>query len=147
MLGLGGDVDGLMRIADFVVELGGMDGVVLAVAPEGQTPAVVADAVTHERFAGVLTRILADGDWAHLGGGVVQHGTQADAFDVLRLRQAAEVREGGVDVDELGEREALAAGGLLPGGADDQRRPCGEFEVSVLMPEAVLAELPAMVAP
>ena len=147
MLGLGRDVDGLVRVADLVVELGGVDGIVVPVAPEGQAPAVIADAVTHERFAGVAARILADGDGTHGGGGVVQHGLEADAFDVLGLGQAAEVREGGVDVDELGEREALAARGLLAGGADDQRRPRGDLKVGVLVPESVLAELPAVVAP
>ena len=124
-----------------------MDGVGRTVAPEGQAPAIVADAVAHEALAGVAARVLADRDRTDLGLGVVEDRTEADAFDVLLLGQAAEFREGGVDVDKLSERSTLTAGGLLSGHADQERCAGGQFEVGVLVPEAVFAELPAMVAP
>ena len=145
--GLCCEVACFVRVLGFVVEFGGVEGVAGAIAPQGETPFGVADAVAHERFSSIGARVLADGHGSDRGVRVVENGLEADAVEAGGDWQAADVGEGGVEVDELGERFCFFSGCLLLGDGDEKGRAHGDFEVGVFVPEAVFAELPAVIAP
>jgi len=68
-------------------------GRIVPLAPERQTPAVVADAVAHDVATGLArsARILADRDLAGRSGGVVQKPLQAAAVETGRPQTSASV--------------------------------------------------------
>jgi hypothetical protein len=149
VLGLGGEVHGLVRVVLLVVELDEADVGGVALAPEGAAPLLSADAVAHEAAAVLFgrARIDADRGLLHRRVGIFEVGLQTHAREAFRDAEAADVGERGIDIDELGRRGAVFACGAAFGQSDEQRCPCGDLEVRVLVPQAVLAELPAVVAP
>ena len=80
------------------------------------------------------------------GVGTFQHRAEALAFDTLVGTEAAEVGDGGVEVDEFGDTLGGAAIGGVARIADDERHAGRIFVERALLPEAVFAEVVAVVA-
>ena len=101
-----------------------------------------ADGAAEEVVAGVDV----DDAVAGFGGGVGEDGGEAFAVEAFAGGEAGEFDQGGVDVDGFDEGGGF---GVLSfaGGGDDEGDAGGLLVVGVFAPEAVVAEVPAVVAP
>ena len=79
------------------------------------------------------------------GGGVGEQGGEAPAVEILRCGQAGECGECGIDVHGFDERGG--GGAFLAGDGDEERDARGLLVVGMLTPHAVVAEVPAVIAP
>lgn len=147
VLGSAGHIDTLLRVVFLIVELSGDRGVGLAVPPDGQPPAGVAGAVAHHGSAIGATRVLADRHPLVRRTWVLQKRHEALAIKAGGGGEPAELGQSRVDIHKLHYRRAGLTGVLHARRTHDQRRVGGPLEVGVLVPEAVVAELPAMVSP
>ncbi len=96
-----GDVHVLRRIGLVIVQLDRHLGVrILPADPARQPIAFGAHAVAHH----VAARVLAEGRRFHLRRRILQQGDEARSLQVTRQRQAGQLTERGIDVDELRER-------------------------------------------
>ena len=123
----------------------------LAVVPFGVTIAVGADGAAEG--AGVFQAGQARADAGGAVGGFADGGLgggkdrrETFAFEMLGLGETAKVGEGGVEVDQLGEGGAGLAGGFHAGHGDDERHAGAAFKEVTLLPQAVVAEVIAVVA-
>ncbi len=92
------------------------------------------------------TRKLTEGRRLPWQIGIVEQRSEARAFKIRRWRETGEFRERGIDIHELDKSGALHAG-FLAGSTHNQRDVSVILIVRVLAPHAVLAELPAVIAP
>ncbi len=102
---------------------------------------LVVDTVSHQLLGGVGTV----GVQPMAGLGVLQNGPEASPLAMPGDGYAGEIAEGGIEVDELDQAGGPAR--LSPRVAHDQRNPRVAFEVRVLAPARVIAELPSVVSP
>ena len=79
------------------------------------------------------------------GGGVGEQGGEAPAVEALRCGQAGEGGERGINVDGFHERGG--GGGFLAGDGDKEGNARRLLVVGMLTPHAVVAEVPAVIAP
>lgn len=135
---LSGDIDVLGAVGPVVIEHAG-DGRSFGVAPFGEEVGG-----GFYRFAGVPA---AEGGRLRWTAGVLQQRGETVALHRVGRRQTGQFAQGGVDVDELDQGVAAAAAAAHPRRADDQRRVQRGVEGAVFAPQAVLAELPAVIAP
>ena len=106
------------------------------------------------RGGGLLLAAGVDGSEVHLRvGGVIpegvrtfQHRAEALTFDAFVGTKAAEVGDGGVEVDEFGDTLGRTAVGGITRVANDERHAGRIFVKGALLPEAVFPEIIAVVA-
>ena len=106
--------------------------------------------VPHQPEAPVADRLGASfvGDRrAARSGRIAQQRDERAAVERGGRRQVAQLAEGREQVDALHDPGRGGPGRTHPGYADDQRRPQGFLEQRVLAPDAVLAQVPAVVTP
>ncbi len=126
----------LLRIGFVIVEFG------LAVTPAGEAPAGGADALAVQFLT---TRHEREGRVFDAGGGIGQNGAQAGSGGCVRHFQAAEVGDGRIHINELGERaRRLAAFHARRG--DDERCTATALEQRVFVPPLPLARVVAVIA-
>lgn len=133
---LRGDIVKLFGVGFVIVEFG------WAIAPAGEAPAGGADALAVEFVA---TRDEGEGGVFDVGGGIGQNGAQTGSGGGVRHFQAAEVGDGRIDIDELGERaRRLAAFHARRG--DNERRTATALKQRVFVPPLTLARVVAVIA-
>ncbi len=141
-----GDVDVFFGVLAVVVEFEAFEFLA------GDGPVYEAVAVGDEGMAHAVALLrdvaggLAEGGALPFLFGLLQEGDEAGAFQCGGGRDAAELAEGGIDVDELDEAIGAAANGMA-GGADDEWGVGGMLVVGLFAPEAVVAEVPAVGRP
>ena len=96
---------------------------------------------------GLGLSVVRNGDVFALGGGVFEEGEKGGAVEAVRFFKAAEVTEGGEEVDGFYDLLCACSGIFHLRIYDDERRAEGFFVESVLAPDGVLAEVPAVVSP
>ena len=78
---------------------------------------------------------------------VVEDRFEAVAFEVGGEREAGELGERGIDIDELDEARGLGAGVFHAGDGEQQRAVGVVLGIAVFAPGVVLAEFPTVIAP
>ena len=144
-LGTSGAIGRFLRVFFVVVEFASDDFFGVALAPFGVAEAFVADGVAHELLLLVSARVLAQSDGLAFGCGVVKKRDEAGALHLGGSGEASTFGKGRVDVDELDEAVASSAALLLAGHRGDEETVGGLLVVGVLVPIAVIVEVPAVV--
>ena len=139
VFGIAGEISLFVGIVCVVVELRAFG----AVVPEDVTPAFGADAVA--RKAGALD--LGEGRPVPFCFWIVEEGTEADAFEMGWGSDAGEVGERGIKVEEFDGAGGGGAAVFLIGRGNDEGHAGGFFKVALFHPEAVFAEVKAVIAP
>ena len=78
---------------------------------------------------------------------ILQNRHQALAFNRLGRRQSGQRAERGVNVERLDNRRRRASVARQPGRADDEGHPRADLVIRRFAPDAVFAEVPAVIAP
>ena len=133
------EAGGFERVGLVVVKFNVLDGSVFD--PFDVAVARGAQGVAHNFPA----RKLADGIVFDYCGRIFEGRDEAFALQSFGRGDAGEFAEGGIDVDEFAH--GLCLGGVVCRGRNNQRRFGGLFVVGVFAPPAVIAEMPAVVAP
>ncbi len=139
--GIFSEVLPFVRVGHVIVEFrAGCAAIPLSVAPM-----FGADAVAHDGFAIPGANLLGDGGEKPAGFGIIEQGAEASAFEIRRWFEAAIVGESRVEIDEFDGAGRDAGDGCF--WQSDHKRDAGDFfEEQLLLPLAMFAERPAVIA-
>ena len=154
--GFGGTIGEILGFKQLVAAIGvkfaGDDGTIGQFSPFDVSVRGRARGVAHELGPEVFpadprTRKLADRGAAAGNGGRAEIGGEAATLELLPRRQAAELDQRGIDVEQLDQRGRMHTPGTRVGRGHDERNAGVGLKVGRLGPEPVFAEMETVVAP
>ena len=125
----------------------------LPVAPFSVTAGGCSNAVAHGLWESggcpiIVGRsgVLGDSGWLSGCCRILEDGQEADAFEVGRVGELAEMVEGGEEIDEFGDGRGGLSGGILLGVVNEEWHSSIKFKSRCFTPEHVFADVIAVVA-